>query len=199
MLERIWTEREKKIYTGLFDNFPEQIHTPASADAVAIGGSELLFSCAGVFEIPPSSKEKYWTYLTSGLSNASEAGEVSGYGIELLLQLPEQAAWPVHLLFNLMGYIMHTGNVFSEGHRIPTGPIRSDDKECHLNTLLFWSPISLPPSFQLESGTVDILQIHAITSEEYAYSKEHSSYEIYDILQKLPYFPAIDIKRKSSI
>lgn len=201
LLGRSWLEREEKVYKSFFPNMPDQIITPVDPAKVSIGGMPLVLSCAGVFEIPSSPECPYWSYVTSGLSNpeGDDPEAVSGYGIELLMQLPERSIWAVNLIFNLMGYVMETGKVFASGRRIPcNGPI-AVDLPCNLTTLLFWPPQSLSSEFQLESGMVSLLQIHGITDEEYKFCVDHSSADFYNLLEKLPNFPAIDITRHSIV
>jgi hypothetical protein len=200
MFERAWKEREETVYTSLFNQLPSGIFSPQHPDDVAIGGSQLIASCAGVFEIPPTSQKPYWTYLSSGLSNPLEETPqaFSGYGIELMIQLENQSDWPIHLMFNLMGYIFETGNFFQSGHRMPcNGPMCADDPNCQLTTLLFWEPADLPATFTLESGEVELLDIQGITDAEYEFAQHQGSAALYDLLKKLPGFPTIDIHRLS--
>lgn len=209
-----WSERENVIFPQLFNNLPDNIITPQDASNIAIGGSELILSCAGVYEIPPSDEHPCWTYLTSGLTNPyfqdsplemstedfdAEPQFASGFGFELLIQLPEKANWPVNLLFNLMGYVL-TGNIFETGHRLPcNGPIVSDNPNCQLTTLLFWLADNFPNRFEMSSGQFELLQIHALTDLEYQFCQNNSSLKMYEILKRVTNFPLIDISRTSVI
>ena len=202
LLEEAWKGREEVIYDSLFSNMPEQIYSPVDPKQVAIGGEALVLSGAGVFEVPPSDERTYWTYITSGLSNPFEdkPEEFSGFGFELLIRSPEQSFWAIHFLFNLMGYVFETGNLFGMGHRIPlNGPI-SKDTDSQLNTVLFWSPEGLPSSFTLKSGNFELLDIIGITEAEYQYALKNSSEDLFNLLkEKLPCFPLTDITRNSCI
>ncbi|MBA2367765.1 MAG: suppressor of fused domain protein [Candidatus Protochlamydia sp.] len=197
--EEAWAEREEKVYKSFFPNMPETIITPIDPSKVAIGGEILVLSCAGVFEIPPTMDKKYWAYITSGLSNpfGDEPEETSGFGLELLIRVPEQSPWAINFLFNLMGYIFETQNPFDKGDRMPlNGPILAGSDSA-LNTVLFWPPEDLNNSFQLKSGSVQLLEVMGITEDEYQFAKKSSSEALYQELKKLPNFPITDVNRNT--
>lgn len=199
--EEVWSEREEKVYKSFFTNMPENIYTPQDPSQVAVGGGLLVLSCAGVFEIPPSEGKEYWTYITSGLSNpfGDKPEETSGFGCELLIRVPEQSLWAIHLLFNLMGYVLESKKPFGQGHRIPLNSPIVAGSDSALNTVLFWPPEGLPHNFQLKSGEVELLEVMGITEDEYQYAKKSSSEALYQRLKKLSCFPLTDIARNSCL
>lgn len=200
-LVKAWEQREQEVYPSLFKNMPEDIFTPQTVDEVPMGGVELMLSCAGVFEIPPTEDRRYWVYLTSGLSNpfGDEKEEISGYGFELMLRTPEQSAWAISLLYNLMGYVLGTGQGFGPGHRMPLNSPMNASSTTALTTVLFWPPEDLKATFTLISGQAELLELHGITEEEYEYAKANSSEALYQKLTTLMNFPVVDLERGSCI
>jgi hypothetical protein len=202
LLTEVWEEREEVVYKSFFENMPEQIYKPIDPQKVAVGGVKLLLSCAGVFEIAPTEHKKYWTYITSGLSNPvdSMVREISGFGFELILRTSERSVWAVNQLFNLMGYVLETKRTFAKGHRMPlNAPLNSSDSQCVLKTLLFWPPHDISSEFQLKSGKVQLLEVIGITDAEYLFAKTHSSQDLYNQLQKLPSFPITQLRRSACL
>lgn len=122
-----------------------------------------------------------WTYVTGGLSlpwtaeltgvNAEDYSatlaqvtpeqmaaaavfgiELSGYGFELVLHTPRQAPWAVSLLHNLGSYVLHTGDAFALGQRVPLEGAIGLAGTSDLHVLIFVPPptarrsLSCPPA-----------------------------------------------------
>lgn len=201
-LDKAWKEREEGIYKSIFKNIPQQIYTPQDPNKVAIGGDLLVLLSWGVFEIPPSDEKPYWMYLTSGLSNplGEEKEELSGAGFELCIRVPEKSNWAINLFFNLMGYVIETGNFFAKGGTLPlNSPINASNPKCQLNSILFWSPVDLPNSFQLQSGKFDLIEAIGITQDEYQFAKDSSSNALFQALTKKLSNPLTDTMRSSCL
>ena len=158
--------REEILYKKLFSAAKSEFFVPSKAKLVAFGGKELMETGWGVFQIEATDKNDHWTYLTSGLSNPFEDEEFedyeeSGYGFELAIHAREKSPWAISVLWNLMGYVLTTGNVFAEGHIMPlNGPI--DGERSVLESLVFYEDkvLSLP------TGSFTLLTALGITEEE---------------------------------
>ncbi|MCX5922164.1 MAG: suppressor of fused domain protein [Candidatus Dependentiae bacterium] len=170
LLALSWSEREEKVYPEIFGTMPTDICQPADDS-------------------------------TSGLSNPFEdtPDEYSGLGFELVIRCAERSPWVFGLLFNLMGYALHSGNAFEKGHRMAlNGPILQGSNSA-LTTVLLWPPMGMPDTFALSSGNVKLLEVIGITDDEYEYAKKNSSQDLYNHVKKMPDFPLMNIHRKSCL
>ena len=158
--------REEIVYKKLFPAIKSEFFVPQKAKLVAFGGKELIEVGWGVFQIEPTEKNPHWIYLTSGLSNPFddeefEDYEESGYGFELAMYTQKKSPWAISVLWNLMGYVLTTGNIFADGHVMPlNGPI--DGEKSALKSLIFYDD----RTFSLPTGSFTLLTALGITEEE---------------------------------
>ncbi len=71
--ERIWADREERIYRALFGDTGPGIYTiPTTVFAsMGVADPDPRFLTHGVFECPPNDRRAhFWLYVTSGMSNS---------------------------------------------------------------------------------------------------------------------------------
>lgn len=178
-----WEQREVEVYPALFGKMPETI-MPLDAtlfkkqfdhDSV-----DPTWSFYGVFAIEPNAKRDSWLYVTSGMSNIgykeNKPDDYAGYGIEFVVETKEESLWAVQVLQSLMVFnLMLAAGKYGDKPMLDYGdriPHKANDK---MTSVMIVEPIDFPSHMELKSGRVDFLQIVAISSNELAYAKEHSS------------------------
>lgn len=188
-------EREEKVYQEFFPNKPNKIMTRKV---------DPTFNHWGVFEIPPSDKMPYWTYITSGMSNPridiDEQEDVSGYGFELVMHSQEKSPEIFLILFDLMDIVVEENLTLGNGHTIKStkSNFLAMFPESSIEALLFSYPTNLPKSFHLISGKVELLHVDGITQDEYEAVKGKSKDKLITFLRKQPHYPCFDPYRKST-
>jgi hypothetical protein len=117
-----------------------------------------------------------------------EPGEVSGFGCELLIKSPTEAAWPAQILRSMALYIFNHAGTLGPGVRIGlNAPIKagSDSK---LRNLAIWYADEAPDCwYQLPSGGFGIFAAIGITDDELKFAEsveEYGTWCIQNILRQ---------------
>jgi hypothetical protein len=153
-----------------------------------------------------------WTYVTGGLSlpwttdltdiNAEDYSatlgqvtpeqlaaatvfgiELSGYGFEMVIHTPRQAPWAVSLLHSLGSYVLHTGDAFTLGQRVPLEGMIGLGGDSALHVLIFVPPADRSPLFKLPTGFAQWLVVVGITDDEWEYAQREGSAALIAALQ----------------
>ena len=207
----VWAYREDVVYKEIFGQVGPNVHTIPPELFMRLGQPQPdpRWTVHGVFEVPPTDKLPFFTYVTTALSNPwgekpedVNQAEPSGLGFELLIHTPTQAAWAIQVLHWLMAMNILAasgllqGDTVSAGARIPlhTG-IDPANPASAIRNLLILEPRHIPSRFTLPSGTVDFLLCLGITDDEMAkasatdydtmmtYLKEQKIYPVTDPLR----------------
>ena len=197
-LERVWANREEQIYPELFGELGSGIFTLDVDTFENVFGKSpdprWLFT--GVFECPPGSKHTDWIYVSSGLSNPWEQDEPadspdqpSWLGVEFVFPTTEQGPWAIQLVQRISAFeILLAHDQFEGQERLRFGdrvPLRSPivpGSESALTHLLIAPPADYPRSFQLESGTVEFVQLVGVSEAEAAFGREHGLDALIELL-----------------
>jgi hypothetical protein len=152
-------------------------------------------------------------YVTSGFSNPWEqepsdygSSQFSGFGSELVLEVPSQSDWAVQALMQLLAYdiLLAHGRLgefgpLSFGARVPLGgPINKDDSS-KIRFVAIGRATHYDPTFELDSGQVDLLQVVGITASERDWAKQHGTEKLLAILAELGAFPVTDPSREAVV
>ncbi|MGD1864454.1 MAG: suppressor of fused domain protein [Phormidesmis sp.] len=213
VFEAIWETREEEIYPNLFgDKCRGTFVLTADVFTKVFGQASFdpRWLHYGVIEFEPTADRNSWIYVTSGTSNPWEAepsdyalSDYSGYGTELVLEVPQQNQWAIITLQRLLAFnilLVHGkyGAVqpLDYGSWVPLrGPI--DFQDSSLTYVVLAKPEHYSPSFKLLSGQVDFLHAVGITSTERDYAQAHSSEALIDRLKSTEAFPATDATREA--
>ena len=190
-LENAWAEREEHRYPELFGNMESTIYPLDDRIFSEVFGRQNVdprWLHYGVMVSPPNGERSSWVYITSGMSNpweTDEREEFSGLGVELFLETEREMPGAIRVLLNLMAFnillsVQHYGDkpMLDFGDRVPF------KIEPNLTHIVIAKPNNFPEKFELISGQVDLLQVVGITSEEFAFAKEHGSSAILKELDK---------------
>jgi hypothetical protein len=204
--------REDGVYRQLFGTVGPHVHTIPPQLFSQIGFNrepDPRWLVHGVFEIAPTEKLPWWTYVTTALSNpwgqdpaTINPEEPSGLGFELLMHTPAQAAWAIQVLHWLMAINILAGSGLLQGEtvfagarvplhtsidpRVPDSPVRN---------LLIADASHLVAGFKLPSGTVDLLLCLGITDAEMKLAATQNYDETIDLLKSGGIFPVTDPAR----
>lgn len=178
----VWAQREDGVYKQLFGTVGPQVHTipPELFQRLGQPKPDQRWLVHGVFEIAPTEKHPYWTYISTALSNpwgedpaTVDPTKPSGLGFELVMHAPDPSNWAIQVLHWLMavnilaGSGLLQGDTVSAGARVPLhtsiDPQRPDSP---VRSLLILEADHLVPGFKLPSGTVDLLLCLGVTDEE---------------------------------
>ena len=213
-LERVWADREERIYPGLFGSLGAGIF-PLDGETFEVFKQDpdprWLFT--GVFESEPSSKHTDWVYVSSGLSNpweqdrpAESSDELSWLGVEFVLRSSEQGAWAIRLVQHIAAFeilLAHDRFPGRErlgfGDRIPLGGPMAPGNEGLLTYLLVAPPADQQNVFQLESGCVDFVQLVGITEREAAFGKQNGLDPLLELLRSGGAYEITDPARASLV
>lgn len=211
--ERSWAVREEEVYPRLFGPHEPQI---------AVLTPDLFLSTfkqdsfdprwlhSGVFEVAPTHGRSSWLYVSSGLSNAWEddapdPSGPSGLGMEFVLQTPEREEWAVDRLAHVIAFQIllscgkYQGREMLDLHdRIPLRASISAEPS-DLTWLTVGPADGLPPSFQLPSGSVDLLAVVGVTEHEATYGRQHGGGDLIEMLRQKTNYPVTDWRRKSVV
>lgn len=207
----VWAQREEGIYKDLFGQVGPHVHTipPELFGRLGHTKGDPRWMVHGVFEIAPSQKLPYWSYITTALSNpwgedpeSVDATTPSGLGFELLMHTPVAAPWAIQVLHWLMAVNILAasgllqGDTVTAGARIPLhtsiDPLR---QESLLRNLLVVEATHLGSGFVLPSGTVDLLLCLGVTDAEANMAAQLDYDEMLDKLVAAGVFPETDPDR----
>jgi hypothetical protein len=214
-LEQVWTYREDTLYPRLFGS-PSRGLFPLEHDMFtqSFGQQEVdprwLF--LGVFEFKPTATRDSWLYVTSGASTPWETvpeqyqpDEYSWLGVEFVIELPEQADWPIHALRRLLGYHvlashdrLGSATPLDYGHRIPAGGAIDGSGHSALTIFAVTKPFHYEATAQLDSGRFDFLHIVGITEQERDYAKANGTDELVAALRRHGAYP-VTVPGRASI
>ena len=215
VFETIWETREETIYPKLFGNKYRGTFV-LTADLFTQVFGQASFDPRwlhyGVIEFEPTANRDSWLYVTSGASNPWEAdssdyalSEYSGFGTELVLEVPQQSQWAIVVLQRLLAFnilLVHGcyGAVqpLDYGSRVPLrGPI--DFESSALAYVVLSVPDHYAASFKLLSGQVDFLHVAGITLSERDYAQAHDSKQLTALLKSAKAFPVTDAAREAVV
>jgi hypothetical protein len=210
--EQLWCDREDRVYKALFGDLGPGVYAAGPQVYERFRKEPHPGWCNhGVFACPPNDDRKTWLYVTSGLSNPwnlttpqRDPSGFSGLGFELVLETPDAADWAVPLLHNLMAYelLVAVGSyqgaeLFEYGNRIPLNASVTPSFPSKIRWLLVVQPQGFAPSFELQSGRVDLFQLVGATDAEVEFARQTSQDALVELLQKKGVFPATDAARES--
>ena len=180
-LEESWEEREEKIYKEIFFDTGPGIFllTNETFDMLDAETIDPRWLHHGVFECPPVKNRQTWAYVTSGMSNPRESDspeQISGLGVEFIMETKEKETWAIEVLHTLMAYnlLLSAGKMgefppLNYGHRVPFTLTEN------IQTMMFTYPVNFINNFSIKSGKVDLLQVIGITPSELEFAKKTSS------------------------
>lgn len=209
----VWSQREDGVYREIFGTVGPHVHTipPELFQRLGHTKPDPRWLVHGVFEVEPTEKLPYWSYITTALSNPwgqdpaeIKESEPSGLGFELVLHTPEKATWAIQVLHWLMAVnIMAAsgilkGETVSAGGRIPlhTG-IDPANPSSAIKNLLILEADHLVPQFTLPSGTVDLLLCLGVTDSEMELAESMDYEQMLELLKKKNIYPVTDANRSA--
>ena len=187
--EDCWADRDEVEFPKLFGNLSESVFTLDQTDALQawlesdiaeVGELDPNWGPMGVRVAPPTPEYPSWSYITSGLSNPFtlapgqdiKPGARSGAGYEMVIHTPEEEKWPVFRLLDMMAYSLVCLRAFAPGQRFPVqGAL--DGGESKLGGFVFTVDPQRPASFELPSGTVQLLTLVGATPNELAFVRSN--------------------------
>lgn len=208
--ERVWRDREDKLYPSLFGAESKTIFPIPWERLSAAGVADPRWNTCGVLKFHPTESRGSWLYVSSGLSNAwfderPDPEAVSGFGCEFVLETDTDAEWPIHRLHQLMVYqlAIFSGKLGDSEplnfyHRIPGGgPI---DWKCgDLTTVMLVPPTTMPSEFHQESGYARFLSVTAINEREVQFARDHGGDALLERLCAAGAYPVLNPARSSVV
>lgn len=211
--ERIWEEREERIYPKLFGAAKDGIYTlPPNVflETFKQESFDPRWLHYGVFEVPPTPTRRSWLYVTSGLSNAWEDDEPdpsgpSGLGCEFVFETTESAKWAILRVQHVVAFqiLLSCGrfpgrDLLGFYDRIPLRASITPEPSA-LQWIMVAPPQGYSSSFDLESGHVELMALVGITDDEAQYGREKSGDKLLALLEERNAFPVTDPNRKSTV
>ena len=213
-LEKVWAFREEALYPQLFGKMSRGIF-PLTADMF-----EQVFHQSdidprwlhlGVMEFAPHEGRQSWLYVTSGGSTPWETEphdyrpeNYSWLGVEFVLEVAEQADWPIQVLQRLLAYhVLLCHERYGEaapldyGHRLPVGGAIDHSDNSPLRFMALAKPDHYPATAQLDSGKFDFLHVIGITEQERDYANSTSTADLIALLRAADAFPVTKPQRSS--
>jgi hypothetical protein len=212
-LEKVWEHREERLYPQLFGTSRRGIFPlpfELFKDTFAQADVDPRWLQLGVFEFAPTESRDSWLYVTSGGSTPwddepsdYDPDEYSWLGVEFVIEVVEQADWPIRALQRILGYhVLICHERYGEtppldyGARIPAGGAIDGSKTSQLRFFAIGEPKHYPALGQLDSGKFDFLHIVGITEEERDFAKKTSTKKLVSKLAKQGVYPVTDPNRK---
>jgi len=166
----------------------------------------------GVIEFEPTADRNSWLYVTSGTSNPWDidpenyvSSEYSGFGTELVLEVPKQSQWAIVTLQRLLAFnilLVHGryGAVqpLDYGSRVPLR-VPIDFEASALTYAVLFKPEHYAASFKLLSGQVDFLHVTGITLSERDYAQSHSADQLMTLLKTAKALSVTDAVRTAVV
>ena len=210
--ESVWSEREDRVYRGLFGDLGEGVYTAGDSVYKRYGKQPHPgWLNHGVFACPPTAQRRSWLYVTSGLSNpwnldvpGKDPSGFSGLGFELVVESTEPADWAVPLLHNLMAYELlvavgtyENAELLEYGNRVPLNGSISSTIDSQIRWLLVEQPKHYAATFELPSGRVDCFHLVGATDAEVELARQNDQETLVALLQLGGAYPHTDALRKS--
>ena len=206
-LERVWEDREERVYREVFGDLGRGIYPIPRADFERLGVTpDPRWLFVGAFECPPTTNRPSWLYVSSGLSNPWEQGtaapsDFAGLGVEFVLESPTQSLWAarcVHWLAALQ-LCARGDRALDYGHRLNLHrPI--DGLASALSLVLIAYPTEpLPQQLSTLGGDVDLLYCIGITESEREFARRNGNEALVAELAKHPGYPVTDPNRRSVV
>jgi hypothetical protein len=211
--EKLWIDREDRVYRSLFGDLGEGVYTAGEAvyQRFERGQPHPGWFNHGVFACPPHEERDSWIYVTSGLSNpwnlerpGKDPSGFAGVGFELVVESHEESGWAVPLLHNLMAYELlvavgtyQDAELFEYGNRVPLNASITTDFESQLRWLLIEQPKHYPSSFELAAGRVDFFHLVGASDAEVEFARKNSQDNLLQLLRDKDVHPFTDASRPS--
>ncbi|WP_167595121.1 suppressor of fused domain protein [Collimonas pratensis] len=211
-LEKVWEYREEQLYPRLFGQ-PGRGIFPLDLELFSeVFGNQAVdprWLHLGVFEFPPTNTRNSWLYVTSGGSTPWELApidynpvEYSWLGVEFVMEVYEQADWPIQVLRRLLAYhVLVCHGRFGDmapldyGHRVPAGGAIDGSDDSKLRFLAIAKPNHYDASAQLDSGRFDFLHVVGISESERDFAKSTSTEALITALHLHKAYPVTASKR----
>ncbi|MFC0682539.1 suppressor of fused domain protein [Lysobacter korlensis] len=212
-LEEVWEFREATLYPSLFGEVESGIYVLDPEDFVALGATEYdpRWLHLGVFVFRPTESRKSWLYVTSGGSTPWETTpdeyspeEYSWLGVELVLEAPSKAEWPIRVLKRMLAFhVLAARGHFGDrpgldyGARLPLGGPIAPGTDSALQFAMVAAPEHYPATSSLASGKFDFLHVVGISESERDFAKDAGHEELVRKLSAAAAFPVTDPQRAS--
>ncbi len=151
----------------------------------------------------PDPLRPYWTYVTAGLASPwlqYEPQEASGFGCELVVKSPVDAAWAPQFLRSLAFYVFNHAGILSPGVRIGlNGPIDPYSQSEIRNAFIWYADEAPEGMYELPSGFFAIFGTVGITDGERQYAdsvEEYGTWCINAVLRKTGHDQITDPRRE---
>lgn len=204
-LESVWQQREEEIYPALFGDIGQGIYTLPHTifhDRFGYKNVDPRWFHHGVFKSPPNPKRTTWLYVSSGMSNPWESDEkedISGLGVELVLETLSDEFWAIPLLHSLIAFnIMLSVGQFGEKPLLGPGDRIPQPLKPNLTHLMLGAPTDFPETFEMASGKAHLLQVVGITQREFDYAQEQGSAALCERLKISGIYPVTNPNRDST-
>jgi hypothetical protein len=207
LIIQCWKARDE-VYEGLFGKYttvtPENYGPPVplSSDKKKVTGSGNIWldtadpgdpnaesQHLAILGYGPDPLRPYWTYITAGLCTPwvqDKPEEVSGFGCELMIKSPTEAAWPAQILRSMAFYIFNHVGTLSPGVRIGLNSSIVVGGDSQLRNLLIWYADEAPDCWYiLPSGGFGIFNAIGITDDELKYAESIDEYGTWCVQQLL--------------
>jgi hypothetical protein len=191
---------------------PELVEESHVDDNTTNGGSgdpgnpNLAEAHLSVIAYGPDPLRPYWTYVTAGLSSPwlqGTAGDVSGFGCELIIKSPTDEPWAAQILRSLAYYIFNHAGTISPGVKIGLNAPIKEHSDSKLRNLFFWYADEAPECWYiLPSGGFGLFCAVGITDDETRYTEsvdEYGTWCIQEVLRQNGYNQISDPSRPSVI
>lgn len=213
-LEAVWEFREETVYPRLFGPVSRGIFTLSAENFQPFGDVELdprwLF--CGVLEFGPTASRPTWVYVTSGHSNpwdtdTAAKNDESGAGVEFVLETLGQDDWPIRLLQHVLAFDILLSGGYLGGKeplglhdRIPLGMgIELREIPALVRNLIVFQPVSFSHQFELESGSVTLMELIGVTDSERDFARESGFDALKKKMSAAGLFPATVPERHSVV
>ena len=208
-----WTHREEILYPALFGRQRRGVFAVQPEMFTGTFGQADFhpnWVRCGVFEFAPSDRRASWLYVTSGMSNAWDAGTPdpagpSGLGGEFVLETLGQSPWAIPRLLYVMAYQL----LVCAGRYPDRQPLQDYDQlplhttigtePTALTWLMLAPPTGFPRRHETRTGWFDFSEVVGISEVEAAAARIHGGPLLVKGLQQEGFFPVTMPERKSII
>jgi len=215
LLERAWEEREEVVFPSMFGDIGPGIYPipPAVFSDVFGEAADPRWLHVGVFASPPSQERPHWVFVTSGLSNPWESdepptdpAEPSWLGVEYVFRCTQGGDWAIRMVQRVAAFALLLAHgrypgrePLRVGDRIPLrGPV-IPASDSALTWLVVCPPSSDPINFRLESGSVEFVQLVAVTDAEANLARAQGLEPLLQVLRSAGAYAVADPDRMSAV